>query len=490
MSWQLPAADLALTLLPRLLGVVYLVAFASLLVQVRGLYGPRGLLPIGAYLARLRQTYAKDAWRLCPSLFWWGSGERALVGAALAGVLLSGLLIAGAWPLPLLLALWLLYLSFAAVGQAFLSFQWDALLLEAGFLILILTLAGPSPLAALAAQLFIFRFMLSAGVVKLTSGDPTWRDLTALCHHYQTQPLPNRFAWYLHQLPVPLQRFSTLATFCFELAVPLLLLGPAPLRLAGCILLILFQGLLLLSGSYGFFNLLTIVLCVPLLDDRYLAPLLPHLGAAPAAGPVAVLCGDPLLLGLLLLNLLQLLRLFIRPRWLEPLFASLQPWWISSPYGLFAVMTTRRLEFVIEGSADGESWHPYPFRWKPGDPARAPRQAAPHMPRLDWQMWFAALNPAHLEPWLQTLLRRLLESAPPVLALLGKTPFAAAPTYLRLKLYDYRFSDRTERRRTGDWWVRTPAGTGPPLRLPENGGTGLEEVRLATGRHESATGDW
>jgi len=180
MSWELPAADLALTLLPRLLGVVYLVAFASLLVQVRGLYGPQGLLPIGAYLDRLRQAYRKDAWRFCPTLFWWGSGERALVATALAGVLLSGLLIVGVWPLPLLLALWLLYLSFAAPGQAFLSFQWDALLLEAGFLTLILTLAGPSPLAVVAAQLFIFRFMLSAGVVKLTSGDPTWRNLTAL----------------------------------------------------------------------------------------------------------------------------------------------------------------------------------------------------------------------------------------------------------------------------------------------------------------------
>jgi hypothetical protein len=489
MSWELPSATLALTLLPRLLGAVYLVAFGSLLVQVRGLYGPRGLLPIESYLDRLRQAYRKDAWRVCPSLFWWGAGERALVGAALAGVLLSGLLIAGLWPLPLLLALWLLYLSFAAAGQAFLSFQWDALLLEAGFLTLILTLVGPTPLAALAAQLFIFRFMLSAGVVKLSSGDPTWRDLTALCHHYQTQPLPNRIAWYLHQLPRPVQRFSTLGTFFFELAVPLLLLGPAPLRLAGCLLLVFFQVLLLLSGSYGFFNLLTIVLCVPLLDDRYLAPLLPTLTAAPAAGPIVQLFGGALLATLLLLNLLQLLRLWLRQSWSETLFATLNPWWISNPYGLFAVMTTRRLEFVIEGSADGKTWQPLEFRWKPGHPTQPPRQAAPHMPRLDWQMWFAALNPAHLEPWLTTLLRRLLEGSPPVLALLRKSPFAMPPLSVRLKLYDYRFSDCATRRANGRWWQRTLAGSSPPLRLPVDGNAGLVEAGSADGE-EPVTGDW
>ena len=475
MSWQLPSTDLALTLLPRLVGVVYLVAFASLLVQVRGLYGSRGLLPIGAYLDRLRQNYAKDAWRLCPTLFWWSSRERALVGAALAGVLLAAFLIAGGWPLPLLLALWLLYLSFAAPGQVFLSFQWDALLLEAGFLTMILTLTGPSTLSALTAQVFIFRFMLSAGVVKLTSGDPTWRNLTALCHHYQTQPLPNRIAWYLHQLPRPLQRFSTLASFFFELAAPLLLLGPAPLRLTGCLLLIFFQGLLLMSGSYGFFNLLTIVLCVPLLDDRYLAPLLPWLEAAAPAAPSVMLFGGALLLALLLLNILQLLRLFLRPRWLEPLFARLSPWWISNSYGLFAVMTTQRLEFVIEGSADGQTWQPYAFRWKPGDPTQPPRQAAPHMPRLDWQMWFAALEPGRIVPWLEILLQRLLEGEPKVLSLLGKPSFDEPPDRVRLRLYDYRFSTSAERRQAGLWWQRTLAGTGPALRLARDG-DGLEET--------------
>ena len=461
----LPDAAISLTLFPRLLGAIYLIAFMSLLVQVRGLYGAQGILPIADYTTRLRRYFGVRAWRLYPSLFWINAGDPCLLGCAWTGVALSLLLLAGIATLPALVLLWLLYLSFTSLGQDFLSFQWDALLLETGFMTIFLPLADPaSPLVAFAYHFFLFRFILSAGVVKLTSGDQNWRRLRALFFHYETQPLPNRLAWYAHQLPAGVQKLSCLGTFFFELVVPVLCLGPAPLRLVACALLLFFQTLLILSGSYGFFNLLTMVLCVPLLDDRFLAsfdflpaaaePLLPALSAPASA----------FFLLFILLNGLQLLRLGAHPRWLAPLLGKCGIRGISSPYGLFAVMTTTRYEYVIEGSNDGESWQTYTFGWKPGDPSVPPRQAAPHQPRLDWQMWFAALDPASIAPWLARLLQRLLDGSPPVLALFRAVPFVdAPPRLLRLTVYQYHFTDAATRRASGHWWKREEIGKSAPL---------------------------
>ena len=458
-------------LFPRFLAGVYLLAFASLLFQVRGLYGERGILPIAAYLKELHSGLGKSAYRFCPTLFWLANSDRALLAGCLTGVALSLLLLAGAWPLPILFLLWLIYLSFVAAGQEFLSYQWDILLLELGFMTIFLPLASPAPpLAVLSYRFFLFRFMFSSGAVKLLSGDPTWRDLTALCHHYQTQPIPNRPAWYAHQLPVALQKFSTLGTFFFELAVPFLALGPQSARLCCLLLLLFFQGLLFLTGNFGFFNILSMVMTLPLLDDRLLGALLP-LPAPAASGEPAALLVNALFALFLALNLGQLLALFYRPHWLNRLFARLSPFMISNHYGLFAVMTTERFEFEVEGSNDRETWLGYQFRWKPGDPARAPRQAAPHQPRLDWQMWFAALDPGSLEPWLTNLVLRLLEGSTAVLALLSRNPFPGAPpAFLRITVYRYRFSDFAARRSQGHWWERSLVGRFPIMTLPKEKG--------------------
>jgi hypothetical protein len=460
-----PASAIILTLFPRLLGAIYLIAFASLLVQLRGLYGAQGILPIAEYTVRLRRHFAPRAWRLYPSLFWLNAGDPVLLGAAWAGIALSLLLLAGFFVLPALLLLWLLYLSFTSLGQDFLSFQWDALLLETGFMTIFLPLADPaSPVVAFAYHFFLFRFMLSAGVVKLASGDPNWRQLRALLFHYETQPLPNKLAWYAHQLPAGVQKLSCLGTFFFELVVPILCLGPAPLRLVACALLLFFQTLLLLSGSYGFFNLLTMLLCVPLLDDRFLASFDFLPAAAEPLLPTLSPLVSTLFLLFILLNGLQLLRLATQPRWLAPILGKVGRWGISSPYGLFSVMTTTRYEYIIEGSNDGEDWQAYAFGWKPGDPAVPPRQAAPHQPRLDWQMWFAALDPTNIDPWFARLLKRLLEGSPPVLALFRHIPFRVTPPrLLRLTVYQYHFTDGPSRRGSGHWWQRSEIGRSAPI---------------------------
>jgi lipase maturation factor 1 len=455
----------------KLLGGVYFLAFGSLALQVPGLYGSRGILPIRDSVAAARAEYGARGFRYFPSLFWLNSGDLFLAAAPLVGMVLCLVLLftSGFVAAVVLALLWLLYLSFVALGQEFLSFQWDALLLETGFMAIFFSLATPPPLLVMFAWwFFLFRFIFSSGAVKLTSGDPTWRNLTALSCHYETQPLPNRVGWYAHHLPAPAQKLSTLGTFFFELAVPFLALGPAPLRLAAFFLLVFFQALIFATGNYGFFNILTIALCVPLLDDRYLGFLGDRLlsaHTAPAAPALEVLV-TALFTIFLLLNLLQLVRLFWRPAWLSRILAWPDQARITSSYGLFAVMTTERYEFVIEGSNDLTDWRPYEFRWKPGDPTVPPRQAAPHQPRLDWQMWFAALHPWYIEPWLKNLVRRLLEGSEPVLALLRENPFPdAPPAHIRLAVYQYHFAGMQSRRATGRWWERTHIETSPPMAL-------------------------
>jgi hypothetical protein len=452
----------------KLLGIVYCLVFCSLYVQIEGLYGSRGVLPISTYVNDSKTLSRIETFVTIPSLFVFYAGDFFLRICAALGIVLSLFLIAGYLQPFMLLLLWILYLSFVSVGQEFLSFQWDALILETGFMSIFFALTTPPPLAIFAFCFFVFRFMFSAGVVKLTSGDPTWRKLAALRYHYETQPLPNPVSWFAHQLPVSFQKFSTLGTFFFELAVPLLALGPAPMRLAGFMLLVFFQGLIFLTGNYGFFNILAVALAVMLLDDRYLSWIgdFVSIPAAKAADPILSGCITGIFIGFLVVNFLQLVMLFYRSHRLSRLMIFLMRFGISSQYGLFAVMTTDRFEFVIEGSDGIREWQAYEFSWKPGDPNRLPGQAAPHQPRLDWQMWFAALDPTYIETWLSNLMVRLLEGSPPVLSLLGKNPFPdAPPDLIRLLVYRYHFTDRQTRRDTGRWWERTLVGTSSPFSL-------------------------
>ena len=183
----------------RLLGVVYLIAFASLAVQVTGLVGEHGLLPARAVLERAHSAYGGQAYQLLPTVFWLGAGDFALRLVAWGGVVLAVLLILGLAPLPTLVLLWALYLSLTVVGQDFLSFQWDALLLETGLLAIIWAPVrwlpgGRQPPATTVARwllvFLLFKLMFLSGLTKLLSGDPTWLSATALDYHFETQPLP------------------------------------------------------------------------------------------------------------------------------------------------------------------------------------------------------------------------------------------------------------------------------------------------------------
>ena len=170
----------------------------------------------------------------------------------------------------------MIYLSLVTVGRDFLSFQWDNLLLEMGLLAIFLDAPRlrtglvsprPSPVAYWLLRWLLFRLMFASGVVKLASRDETWWDWTALDFHYETQPLPHWIAWYAHQLPEVVQKASVAVMFAIELVVPFLTFGPRRIRLASCAALVLLQVLIMWTGNYGFFNLLTMLLCLLLIDD-------------------------------------------------------------------------------------------------------------------------------------------------------------------------------------------------------------------------------
>jgi lipase maturation factor 1 len=469
-----PDCRLSRWLFLRLLGVVYLSAFASLWEQVDGLIGSRGILPVDNYLAAAHRALGSEAyWRL-PTLCWLFPGDAGLHGLCGAGVVLSVLLILGFMPLLVLLGSWVCYLSLTIAGQVFLGYQWDALLLETGFLAIFCAPwgfwpwpageAAPSPVIRWLLRWLLFRLMFCSGMAKLVSGDPTWRDFTALDYHYETQPLPTWTSWYMHQLPGWFQQASVLVTFVLELAIPPLLFAGRRCRHWACLGIILLQVLILLTGNYGFFNLLTIALCVPQLDDSLFPVSLRRrlrllsgraiepaqwrqLELLPVAGVLFVLSLVPFL------SALGLGRIW--PNWVTKPFQVAHSFELVNSYGLFAIMTTERPEIVVEGSIDGRTWQAYEFRWKPGDVSRPPEFTTPHLPRLDWQMWFAALGRFQDNPWFLHFLVRLLQGENEVLALLERDPFPGTPPrYIRAQLYRYSFTDAATRERTGAYWQR------------------------------------
>src|SRR5262245_24031216 len=515
-----PTHTLAAWLFLRLLGVVYFCAFASLAVQIVGLIGHDGILPARLYMDGARAWAAAehaglDRFRVLPTLCWISSSDAFLKALCIGGAAIAALLVAGLAPLVLLPLLWLDYLSLTAVGREFLSYPWDALLLETGLIAMLvapfawrdrLRRRAPPPRVAVWLMLWlVFRLMLGSGLVKLASGDPTWRSLTALFFHYETQPIPTPPAWYAHQLPAWFQRMSTFGTLAIEIVTPFFIFGPRPLRWVAFVLLVGLQGPIAFTGNYAFFNLLSASLCLFLLDDQMLrsaalkgppydrhetaatgtpddrrgdAPspsvVGPFQGRLESARRVVVIASAVVTVPVSAVALAGSvgLPLPIAPL-VEPIADFLAPLRSINSYGLFAVMTTTRPEIIVEGSDDGATWQAYEFKYKPGDVRRRPPWVAPHQPRLDWQMWFAALGRYEGEPWFRSFCVRLLDGSPDVRQLLATDPFAGrAPRYVRGRLYRYRLSEWAARSREGVWWAREDLGEySPALSL---GGARLE----------------
>jgi predicted DCC family thiol-disulfide oxidoreductase YuxK len=469
-----PTFHLVIWLFLRLLGLTFLVAFVSIGSQITGLVGSDGILPLPEYLATAAAEHGPWRYWFAPTLFWINSSDTALLSACLVGAAASGLVVVNVLTRTMLALAFVLHLSLWVAMPVFGHIQPDALILEVGLFAIFLT-AGSRILVWLFRWL-LFRFMLCSGLVKLLTHDPSWAQLTALNHHYETQPLPTPLAWYAHLLPDWFQQLSVLSMFGIELVLPWLILMPRRLRFVAAWGFLILQIAISLTGNFYFLNLLTMCLCLFLFDDRALAWLLPARLATrmhfrlPEAGRLATAAAAALASVVVVVNLAvvwQRVEQRPLPGPLESLVATTSRFGITNFYGFFGVMNTVRREIIVEGSLDGRHWRAYEFRYKPGDVHRCLRWSIPYHPRLDWTMWFAASESALRNPWFGDLLYRLLQGAPPVLALLDDKPFPGEqPKWVRATLYQYRFTTPAERAATGDCWVREPLGLYvPPLSL-------------------------
>ncbi|MFC7374212.1 MULTISPECIES: lipase maturation factor family protein [unclassified Brachybacterium] len=469
----------------RGVAAVFVLAFLSTLNQFPALLGERGLLPVPEYLERAGARHA-------PSLFHWRRtpySDRLLRIMCVVGIVLGLSVVLGiaqlgpAWTtIPVFLIMWGLYLSIHSVGQTFYSFGWESMLLECGFIVGFL---GSHEVAPPLLILWFLRWMLirlefGAGMIKMR-GDQSWRDLTAMDHHHQTQPMPNPLSRRAHLTPHWWHRLEVLGSHAIQLGVIWLVLLPQPIASIAAVLVILSQLFLVVTGNYAWLNWLTIIVAFSAISDSFLRwivggpwpgwgwqnlPIGPDGTTGTEGGEASPLWWHLLIIAvfafLAVLSWKPLKNLFSRYQLMN---ASFNRFHLVNAYGAFGSMTERRFEVVIEGtlaedpeSADDEAWRPYEFKGKPGDVRRRSRQFAPYHLRLDWQMWFLALRPG-AQAWFVALLEKLREGDPAIRRLLRTDPFnGAAPTALRVKYYEYRYATAAERRETGNWWTRTELG--------------------------------
>ena len=486
----------------RAMGLTYLIAFISLWTQIMGLVGHNGITPADEYMRALGQNMTGSIWHRVftePTLCWFRADDAFLNLHCAVGTVLSVLVLLGIAQKLSLFLLWIIYLSLTIVCGVFLSFQWDILLLESGLLAIIFAPTAFLPWREFAAPIsktglwllrwLLFRLMFESGCVKLLSGDVTWRNLTALNYHYETQPLPTWLGWHAHHLPTWWHTTDVVLMYVIEILVPFFIFMPRRLRLAAFVLFLLLQAGIAATGNYGFFNILTIALSLLLLDDGIILNRIPKTagervnswlelrGGAPArpvlwkfvASSGRILKGTVVVL-ILVITSVQLLKMFRPfaeiPNWAASLYYRAAPFRSINEYGLFRVMTTNRFEIIVEGSSDGHNWLPYEFKWKPGDLKQAPGFVEPHMPRLDWQMWFLPFgsyrNPRNA--WFIYFCDRLLHGTPEVTRLLQTNPFfKAPPQYIRATFYEYHFTDAATRKRDATWWRREFKGLYCPV---------------------------
>ncbi|WP_052667419.1 lipase maturation factor family protein [Nitriliruptor alkaliphilus] len=461
-------------LVQRGVALTCLIAFANIVRQWVPLLGTAGLTPVTEVL-RERPSLAS------PSLFHLRYSDRLAVAGGWVGVAVATSLVVGlpqrgpAWlPLVAFLVLWVLYLSYVTVGRIWYAFGWESLLLEATFLAAFLgsDTTAPPLLTLWLLRWLVIRVEVGAGLIKWR-GDPCWRALTCLEHHHQTQPLPAPASWWFHHLPLPLHRVEALANHVVQLVVPAALLLPQPVAGAAAVLIVVTQLWLMASGNFSWLNLLTIVLACSALPDAWFA------GTPLVTGEVAPTPSWLAVVSVVLAVVVAGLSLrgpvpnLLSPR--QRMNASHDPLRLVNSYGAFGSVTKVRYELEIEATADDPddrhaAWRRYRFAAKPGPVERRPPQVAPRHLRLDWLLWFAAMDPSPLRHrWFEALLRHLLAADPAVLRLLAHDPNGGQrPAAVRVVRERTRFTTPAERRRSGHWWVREDGEqVVPPLRLAD-----------------------
>ncbi|HEX8941528.1 MAG TPA: lipase maturation factor family protein [Gemmatimonadaceae bacterium] len=466
----------------RALGLIFFSAFYSLAFQIHGLIGERGILPAREYLGAISGAVpgVRRLW-YAPSVFWLGASDRALTLVVVAGIVCSILVVINVWPRVTIAASTLLFLSCIATLQDFSSYQSDGMLLEAGFISIFFAPRGawptlgradpPSRIALFMLRWEWFRIYFESGVVKLASGDPHWRNFTAMDDYYQNGPLPAWPGWYVQHFP----HWYHAATVAFTLVVELFLVWavflPRRFRIGCFVVVTALQIGIIATANYAFLNYLVLVLGFLLLDDRAIAWLMRRFSLrGPAVSDATEPPSDARIGWRTWGELAALGWIFYATVW--AFFAPgsggplgfpervLEPARIANAYGLFANMTEARYEIEFQGSVDsGKTWLAYPFRYKPQDPMERPGIYAPYQPRFEWNLWFASLAPWQTSPWVVRTQQRLVEGSPSVLRLFRRDPFSGKPPpQVRTVLWQYWFTDWETKRRTGAWWRRKELG--------------------------------
>lgn len=476
-----PSYQIATRLFIRLMGVIYLIAFISALSQIRGLIGENGILPVKNIVTKVKASSSINLYHW-PSILYFDPSDSMLQALCLLGAIASAFIITGLIQRWMILFNFVLYLSLVHAGQEFFMYQWDSLLLESSVVAFFLASKNltdrynlaivPNVFALWVARFLLFKLMFQSGLVKILSHDPTWGGLTALQYHFMTQPLPNPLSWYAHHAPVSLLKLGTAMTLALELIFSWMILIPNRFGPWAAIIftpMAALQILIMMTGNYGFFNLLTLALCLMLVDDDLFHEWLPkkvfwNLYVHPYAqdfierksflAPLYLLCTTCLFV----LTTFYQLKLPL-PDHIKSVYQSTQNtvgrFRLINTYGLFSVMTKTRPEIIIEGSMDGKNWEEIYFRYKIGRTQKRPPWAFFHMPRLDWQMWFAALGTYENSPWFGAFLTRLLEGSTDVDLLLEESLDKSYPKFIRAYLYEYNFSPY-QSQKSGIWWNRTP----------------------------------
>jgi hypothetical protein len=483
------------------MGLIFGSAFYSLLFQIQGLVGERGILPAGPYLRAVAQAIPGAArfW-FAPTIFWISTGNNALTIGVWVGLAAAVLLTLNIWPRLMVAVCEIAFLSYITILQDFSSYQSDGMLLQAGLASVLLAPPGLRPglgtfFPPSRASIWLLRWewfaiYFESGLVKLLSGDMQWRTLTAMDHYYENSPLPSWPGWYVQQLPHFVHAGAVLLTFFLELIGPWVVFARRRARLVAAFVVTGFQAMIIVTSNYAFLNYLVLSLGVFLVDDRALATsgywiarglsriagpfgteamsLIRRLAewrpketgfpyrrfGARWSGPVSVVA-----LTVTLFVGITEFRAFAVPPALWMPARYLAPFRVANAYGLFAVMTTAEYEIEFQGRRGDTNWIAYPFRYKPQDPAVAPGIYAPYQPRFEWNLWFASLGPVNDNPWVVTTQVQLLNNDPSVLALFAGNPFATGPpNAVRTVLWRYWFTDFATRRRTGRWWNRELLG--------------------------------
>ena len=461
----------------RALGLIFFSAFYSLAFQIHGLIGERGILPADYYLHQVSSQLGLEGLWYAPTLFWINASDFALTLVVVAGLIASILLVFNFRPKWTIALCTLLFLSCIGALQDFSSYQSDGMLLEAGFLSWFFAPRGsrpglgatdpPSRFSLFMLRWEWFRIYFESGLVKILSGDPTWRNFTAMDNYYQNGPLPSWLGWYVQQLPHWFHAGAVAFTFLAELVLVWAVFMPRRVRIPVFFVLSALQTSIISTANYAFLNYLVLVLGILLLDDRFFARV-----GFPLAEPIPreltprfrvyrrVEAG---ILGVALYTTVVAFFIGGSGSVLALPYRLLSPFRIANAYGLFAVMTPARYEIEFQGSNDGASWIAYPYRYKPQDPNERPGFYAPYQPRFEWNLWFASLNSWQANPWVVLTEERLLEGNPDALGLFRRDPFnGRPPEMVRTILWQYWFTDLATKGKTGAWWRRQELGPFSP----------------------------